>query len=227
MQRMSRLLRQRSESPTSSEGRRLMGPGTSRAARSPEPEREEPVVELAAGALRHVPNLDKIREWVVLHYGDYESNTDLTCRATFPRLARWVVDPFADKPVQVMKAAGMVSAGDCAESYYRDCEAGFGEPPHEYAVRLLAAARIQQQICPYSYVTHWSAVIKFLVNVVSIRPGLSDRMFKLIARDFGGLRPYGMFLLADYAQRAFIELQQEEWADSSDDGTEYMSCASV
>jgi hypothetical protein len=164
----------------------------------------------AANAIRQVPCLERVRDWVVEHYGNYLSNQHLTCReGYYPRLARWSVDPFATMPVKVMKAGGMVPAAECHESLFRECKAVPGELPHDYAQRLMETARIQQFICKYSYVTQLSACIKFITSVPDIKPGLSTRMFQLLTRDFGILRSFDLFLMADYAQLAFDELVAE------------------
>jgi hypothetical protein len=160
-----------------------------------------------AEILRHVHLMDRVYKWVLAHYGDYESNCELTCRALyFPKMARWTASPFSNTPVQVMRASGMKSAVDCPESIFRACVARPYEPPHHYAERLMIAARVQQLLYKYSYVTQLVACIKFITNVPNIMPGLSQRIFELLEQDFGMFKPYDIYLLADYAQRAYTEL---------------------
>lgn len=148
-------------------------------------------------------------DWVMRHYGNYQNHVELTCRNEYPRLKQWEVNPFATNPVKDMKARGMVSAAECSEPYFRECIARCWDTPHEYAKRLMAAARIQQVICKYSYVTELAACIKFLSNLPHIKEGLAVRTFHLLQSDFGMRRPMDLYMLADYAQRAYIELEAE------------------
>jgi hypothetical protein len=120
-------------------------------------------------------------------------------------MKKWCVNPFSTTSLGLLRKGGMISASCSAESIFRDCTATPLESPHHYAGRLLAAARIQQLMAKHTFVHHRIACEKFIGSWDVILPGMKERAFQIMRREYDLSKPVDLYVLADCSQRAYLE----------------------